>query len=76
MHDASNNTVGLELPQLLREHLLRGRWDCAFESREAQNSAAEQTKQDFQLPASADHLQRLLDPVRCGRRSPRFLTWR
>jgi antitoxin component HigA of HigAB toxin-antitoxin module len=62
--DAENDPILLHVSELLDEHLLRDRRDCAFEIREAHNPASEQVKQDNQFPSPLEQLQGLLDAFR------------
>jgi hypothetical protein len=41
-HDASYDSLSFQLAQLLAEHLLRDRWNDAFQVRESQDLAAEE----------------------------------
>ena len=61
MHDTADNAVGLHLPELLDQHLLRDRRDRPFEIGEAQHLAAEQVKQDHQFPAPFEDAQHILN---------------
>src|SRR4030095_10321755 len=70
--DARDDTVALELPKLLDQHLLRDRRNRALEIREAQLPPAEEMETDHELPATFQHPDRVLDPDR--RRRGRVLT--
>jgi len=61
VHDAPDDPVALHLAELLDQHLLRDARDRPFQLREAQHLAAEQVKEDHQLPAALQELQGLLD---------------
>ena len=52
MHGARNDAVPLKLPKLLGQHLLRDARNRALEVREAQRLAAEEMKEDDELPAT------------------------
>lgn len=72
-----DNSIGLQLAKLLREHLLRDRGNRALQVRESQNLAAKEMKQDQQLPAAFEKTEGLLDPLRSGNRCVfRALTFR
>lgn len=66
---SAHNSVGFQLAELLRQHLLRNRRNRTLQVGEAQNLATEQMKQDQQLPPAFDEFERLLDAVRRGERS-------
>jgi len=68
MHDSSDNTIGLHVAKLLDEHLLRNRGNRAFQIREAEHIAAEEMKQDQQLPAPFQDLEGVLDTLSGSRR--------
>ena len=61
MDDSSDDPIGFHLAKLLDEHFLRNRWDRPLEVREAQDLAAEEMKQDHELPASLQNLEGILD---------------
>jgi hypothetical protein len=63
--DAPNDSIDLQLAELLREHFLGNRRHRAFQLGESQDLAAEEMKQDQQLPATLDELEGVLDAVRC-----------
>ena len=64
MHDPPHHAVALQLPELLREHLLRDGGDRALEVRESEHLAAEEMKEDHQLPASPEARDGLIDADR------------
>jgi hypothetical protein len=75
--DASDDSIGFHLAKLLDEHLLGNCRDRPFQIREAQHLAAEEVKQDHQLPAPLQNLERILDASgRRTRRQIRLLTSR
>jgi len=61
MNDPSHHAVALQLPELLREHLLRDVGNRAFEVRESEHLAAEEKKEDHQFPASPEARDGLID---------------
>lgn len=61
-----DDSIGFQLPKLLREHFLRDRRNRAFQIRESQNLAAEEMEQDQQLPAAFEKSESLLDTLRGG----------
>jgi len=61
--DTPHDPVALHLAELLDEHLLRDAGDRALELGEALHLAAEEPKEDHQLPASLEELQSLLNVV-------------
>lgn len=63
-----DDSIGFQLAKLLREHLLRDRRNCALQIRESQDLAAEEMKQDQQLPAAFEITEGLLDTLRSGNR--------
>ena len=63
-----DDPIGFQLAKLLREHLLRDRRNCALQIRESQDLAAEEMKQDQQLPAAFEITEGLLDTLRSGTR--------
>ncbi len=63
-----DDPIGFQLAKLLREHLLRDRRNCALQIRESQDLAAEEMKQDQQLPATFEITEGLLDTLRSGTR--------
>lgn len=71
MDNTFYDPVILHLPKLLNEHFLRDSRYRALEIREAQNIPAKKVKQDHQLPAPFEKLQRILDAF--GRSLSRIL---
>lgn len=69
MNDAADDAIGLHLPQLLDEHLLRHRRDRPFQIREAQDPPAEQMEEDREFPAAFEPFERLFNAI--SRRFPR-----
>ena len=67
MDDSSNDAIDLHLAKLLDEHLLRDRGNRPLKLREAEHLAAEEMKQDQQLPATLQDPEGVLDTL--GRRS-------
>lgn len=67
--NAPHDAVTLHLPELLDQHLLRHTRYRPLKIREPQDIAAEQVKQDHQLPPAFEQLQRGLDAF--GRALPR-----
>jgi len=61
MNNPPHHAVALQLPELLREHLLRDVGNRAFEVRESEDVAAEEMKEDHQFPASSEARDGLLD---------------
>jgi len=59
--DASDDSVGFHLPKLLNEHLLGNGRDRPSQVREAQHLAAEEMKQDDQLPPPLKNLKGVLN---------------
>ena len=59
-----DDSIGFQLTKLLREHLLGNRRDRAFHVGESQDLAAEEMKQDQQLPAAFEKTEGLLDTLR------------
>jgi len=49
------------IAKLLDEHFLRNRGNRPLEVREAEHLAAEEMKQDYELPASLQNLEGILD---------------
>ena len=62
--DSPDDSIDFQLAKLLREHLLGNRRNRAFQLGESQHLAAEEMKQDQQLPAALDELEGVLDAVR------------
>ena len=58
-----NDTIRLHLPQLLNEHFLRNSRDRPFEVGEAQYFAAEEMKEDDQLPPTLQNFECILDTL-------------
>ena len=65
MNDASHDRVGFHLAKLLDEHLLGDGRDRTFEIREPQYLTPEEVKEDHELPAPLEYLERLLNASRC-----------
>ena len=63
-----DDSIGFQLAKLLREHFLRDRRNRTLQIRESQNLAAEEMKQDQQLPTAFEKTERLLDTLRGGNR--------
>jgi len=59
-----DDAVGLQLTKLLREHLWGNRRNRTLQVGKAQNFAAEQMKQDQELPAALNEPECLLDASR------------
>lgn len=68
MDSPLDDSIGFQLAKLLREHLLRDRRNRAFQVGESQDPAAEEMKQDQQLPAAFEKTEGLLDTLRSGNR--------
>ena len=66
IHSAPHNPVRFHLTKLLDQHLLGDRGYRALQFREAPHVAAEQLKQDQQLPPTLQDLQGFLDALRRG----------
>jgi len=64
MDDSSNDPIALHLAKLLDEHLLRDRGNRTLQLREAEDLAAEEVKQDQQLPATLQEPEGILDTLR------------
>lgn len=64
VNDAADDAIGLQLPQLLNEHLLRYAWYGTLKVREPQNLAPEEMEENDQLPSSLEQLEGLFHP--CG----------
>jgi hypothetical protein len=62
VHSARDDAVALQLPKLLRQHLLRDARNRALEVGEAQRLAAEEMEEDDELPATIQPSDGLLDP--------------
>jgi len=54
MHEATHDAVALHLSKLLNQHLLGHRGDRAQQLRKAPDVAAEQMKQDHELPTALE----------------------
>jgi len=67
MHDPANNTIALQLPQLLDQHLLGNRRDGPLKLREAHELAAEQLEKNDKLPAPFEHFKCLFNALGRGR---------
>ena len=61
VHDSRDDAVPLQLTKLLRQHLLRDARDRALQIREAKGLAAEEMKEDHELPAALQHSDRVLN---------------
>lgn len=74
MNDAFQHASALELPQLLREHLLCYARDGPLQLRESEHPASEEIEQDLELPAAVEDTDGPLDADRCGVRRVCLLT--
>ena len=63
--DSSNDAIDLHLAKLLDEHFLRDRGNRPLQLREAEQLAAEEMKQDQQLPATLQDPEGVLDTLSC-----------
>ena len=61
MDDSSDDPISFHLAKLLDEHFLRNRGNRLFQLREAEHLSAKEMKQDYQLPASPQNLEGILD---------------
>ena len=74
MDDPSQHPISLELPQLLGQHLLRGKRDGSLEMREAERFAPEKMEQDHELPSTLKDANGLHDADSCRVRRVRLIT--
>lgn len=64
MNRSRDQTVALEFPQLLSEHLLGDLGNCAFEFREAHHRSGVEVEKDAQLPAAINRPKRIFGSAR------------
>ena len=69
MDDATDDPIGFHLAQLLDQHLLRNRRDRTFQVREAEHVAAEEMKQNHQLPTTLQNFEGIFNTLRRRARS-------
>ena len=62
VHDSCDDAVLLQLTKLLSQHLLGDARDRALQVGEAQRLAAEEMKENHELPATLQHSEGVLDP--------------
>lgn len=66
VNDAADDPVLLHLAKLLDQHFLGNSLDRALEIGEAQHLSTKEVKQDDELPAPIDQLERILDAFSRG----------
>src|SRR5258707_9323092 len=76
MNEAADDPIPLHLSKLLNQHLLGHRGDRAPQLGKAPDVAAEQVKQNYQLPSALENAQHVLDALRGGRDRVFRLTFR
>ena len=64
MNEAADDSIPLHLSKLLNQHLLGRRGDRAPQLGNAPDVAAEQVKQDHELPSALENAQDVLDALR------------
>ena len=76
MNEAADDPIPLHLSKLLNQHLLGHRGDRAPQLGKAPDVAAEQLKQNHELPSALENAQHVLDALGSGRDRVFLLTFR